>query len=243
MSLARRLANGLMHLVYPGICPVCDRAIDIEEKLPCASCRAALVADAHEACPRCGSTVGPFANVEGGCVICREVTLHFERVIRMGPYEGLLRDVILRMKHAQGEVLAELVGQLWFDKIGPTLKQFAIDQVVPVPLHWWRYWRRGYNQSAVLARVLARGLGVPLKKRCLRRVRATPSQTEQTPAGRWQNMRGAFWARASSDLRGKTILLVDDVLTTGSTCSEAARALRQAGATRVIVAVVAKSRD
>jgi ComF family protein len=243
MLLPRQLARGLLQLIYPGICPFCERSVDVSERLPCAACRAALTADPHEACARCGSTVGPFANRDDGCVICRDTTLHFARVVRMGLYEGLLRDVILRMKHASGEGLAEPIGELLFERVGAQLKELAIDRVVPVPLHWWRYWRRGYNQSEVLARALARGLGVPCRKRWLRRVRATPSQTEQTPAGRWQNVRGAFRARSSRDARGKTILLVDDVLTTGSTCSEAARALRQAGAARVIVAILAKSRD
>lgn len=241
MSLARELARGLLHLVYPGICPVCDTAVPPGDLLPCAACRAALTHDPHEHCARCGTTIGPFALIEGGCTSCREMKLHFEQVIRLGPYEGLLRDSVLRIKHGHGETLAELVGSLWFAHQAERLKAVKADIVVPVPLHWWRSWRRGYNQSRSLAEALSRGLGIPLRARSLARIRATPAQTEQTPAGRRHNVHGAFRVRTPSDIRGKSVLLVDDVLTTGSTCDEAARVLKGAGAMRVVVAVLAKS--
>jgi ComF family protein len=238
MSLAKHLAQGLMHLLFPGICPLCNAGVPAGERLPCAACRAALTHDPHGSCPRCASTIGPFALLDGGCSSCRDTPLAFERVLRLGPYDGLLREVVLRMKHASGESLAELLGALWFEHGSARLKEVGADVVVPVPLHWWRSWRRGYNQSAALAEGLARGLGIPWQRR-LARIRATESQTAQTPAGRWQNMRGAFRARGRR-LAG-TVLLVDDVLTTGSTCDEAAKVLRRAGAQRVVVAVLAKS--
>jgi ComF family protein len=241
MSLAKDLAQGLMHLVYPGICPVCEAAVPVGESFPCSACRAALTHDPHNYCPRCGTTVGPFALLDGGCAVCRETPFRFEQVIRLGPYDGLLRDVILRMKHARGEALAEMAGSLWFTHQAARLREVKAEVIVPVPLHWWRSWRRGYNQSRTLAEGLAHGLDVPLRPRGLSRVRATPAQTDQTPAGRRQNVRGAFRVRAPRDVRGRVVLLVDDVLTTGSTCDDAARALRAAGATRVVIAVLAKS--
>jgi predicted amidophosphoribosyltransferase len=109
------------------------------------------------------------------------------------------------------------------------------------PLHWWRHWQRGHNQSEALARALARRLGVPCRPRWLRRVRHTPRQTQQPPSARADNVRGAFRARRGAPLAGTTVLLVDDVLTTGSTASEAARALRAAGAGRVVVAVLGRA--
>jgi predicted amidophosphoribosyltransferase len=93
--------------------------------------------------------------------------------------------------------------------------------------------------SCALARALAARLSLPCHPRWLRRIRNTPKQTAQTPTGRRENVRGAFRAPRRARLRGKAVLLVDDVLTTGSTCSEAARALREAGAARVVVAVLA----
>jgi ComF family protein len=161
--------------------------------------------------------------------------------MRLGPYEGLLRDVILRLKKSSGEALADLAGRLWAAHSESKLRDIRADVVIPVPLHWWRRWSRGYNQSEALARAVARRLGLPCRPGWLGRIRYTPLQTRQTPAGRPANVRGAFRARKRATLHSRTVLLIDDVLTTGSTASEAARALREAGAARIIVAVLAHS--
>jgi ComF family protein len=147
------------------------------------------------------------------------------------------------MKHGPDELLAEFVAALWAEEVRPRLRALAAEVVIPVPLHWRRRLARGYNQSEVLARALAGALGLPCRPVWLRRVRPTPQQTRQTPAGRRTNVRGAFRCRPWARLRGRTVLLVDDVLTTGSTCDEAARALRAAGAVRVVVAVLAHSQQ
>jgi ComF family protein len=236
----RSILHGLLHLLYPGACHVCDAPLPPEAGPFCDACRKALTVDPHSQCPRCAGTVGPFAEVAGGCPHCRGMSFPFDQVVRLGPYEGRLRDVVLRMKHATGEVLAEVVGELWAECAEARLRGLGAEVVVPVPLHWRRRWRRGYNQSEALARPLAARLGLPCRPFCVRRVRYTPEQTSQSPVGRMTNVRGAFRARGSA-VAGRTVLLVDDVLTTGSTAAEAARALRQGGARRVAVAVLARA--
>ena len=109
------------------------------------------------------------------------------------------------------------------------------------PLHWWRRWQRGYNQSSSLALALATRLRLPLEKWWLKRIRNTPSQKALSAAARKENVRGAFRVRSTAAPKGRSILLVDDVMTTGATAHEAARVLRAAGATRVIVAVLARA--
>jgi ComF family protein len=151
----------------------------------------------------------------------------------------LLRELILRIKQPNSEMLAEMLGVLWAEHAQARLREIGADVVVPVPLHWRRRWSRGYNQSETLAQALAERLGLPCRPRWLRRVRNTPFQTEQTPAERRANVQAGFRARPRPQLHGRTVLLVDDVLTSGSTASEAARALRAAGAARVAVAVLA----
>jgi ComF family protein len=185
--------------------------------------------------------VGPFVPLEDGCRGCRGHPLAFDRVVRLGPYDGLLRQVILRMKHVSGEGLAELLGLLWAEQAEPRVRELGVEAVVPVPLHWWRRWARGYNQSEALALALAARSHLPCRPGWLRRIRNTPRQTLQTAGARRQNVAGAFRARATPEVRGKTVLLVDDVLTTGSTASDAGRALRAAGAARIVVAVLARS--
>jgi ComF family protein len=142
------------------------------------------------------------------------------------------------MKHGQNEGLADAVGELWAAEAIDPLKILGAGLVVPVPLHWRRRWTRGYNQAATLAAALASGLQIPLADRWLRRVRSTPIQVGGRDARR-SNVRGAFRAKTEPRWKGQPVLLVDDVLTTGSTASIAARALRDAGAGKVIVAVLA----
>jgi ComF family protein len=157
----------------------------------------------------------------------------------MAPYEGRLREVILRMKHRAGEDLAEVIGAVWARSIAGRLQPIGIDAVVPVPLHWSRRWGRGFNQSEILAACIARELNVATVPRLLRRVRRTGEQKGLSPAARHLNVHDAFRAVSLAALTGKTILLVDDVMTTGATAHEAARALRQGGAARVILAILA----
>jgi ComF family protein len=243
LAAFRTVTQGLLHLLYPGVCWGCGQALLREQTSQnfCFSCRKLLTADRQAACPRCAHTIGPFVHVDKGCTVCRDSKFFFDQVLRLGPYDGLLREMILRLKNLAGEGLAEALGDLWAEHSEARLRNVAADVIIPVPLHWFRRWARGYNQSEALARALAARLRLPCRTACLRRRRATPKQTEQTPAQRKLNVRGAFQTPSRAALHGQTVLLVDDVLTTGSTASEAARALRRAGAARVVVAVLARA--
>lgn len=241
VRLGRELLLGAQHLIYPGCCLLCGQPLAAEQAHFCSLCRQELFRDSQETCPRCAGTIGPFAVIEGRCRACREETFAFEQVVRLGPYDGLLREVILRLKNQRAEGLAELLGECWAKEAAARFASLQFEILVPVPLHWRRRWQRGYNQSAALCRGLATGLHVPYHPSLLRRIRHTPRQVSQTPAGRKANVRGAFHARPGIAIKGRAVLLVDDVMTTGATASEAARALRGAGAQRVVVAVLARA--
>jgi ComF family protein len=240
-TAARFLTQGVLQLLYPRLCWACGQPMSPGPSGFCAPCLGALTTDPHATCPRCAAPVGPHVPLVDGCTHCRGVAFGFDRVLRLGPYEGLLRELILRLKHHTGEGLAEVLAELWADQAATALRATGAELVVPVPLHWWRRLTRGYNQSEALARILAARLGLVCRSRWVRRVRATPRQMQQTPSFRKENVRGAFAARAYPGLKDKTVLLVDDVLTTGSTASEAARTLKSAGAGSVVVAVLARA--
>jgi len=242
LDLGRLLARGLVQLIYPNVCWICGVALEEAEAGFCTTCRDSLTHDPFQSCPRCAATVGPFVDLAGGCVHCRNESFAFERAVRLGVYENTLRDVILRLKSLHGEGLAERVGQLWAAQAGDKLRALEADVIVPVPLHWRRRLRRGYNQSDALARGLARVLKLPVRRGWLRRVRATPLQPAQSGrAARAENVRGAFQTPRNLTLAGKSVLLVDDVMTTGATAHEAARALRTAKPERIMVAVLARA--
>jgi ComF family protein len=175
------------------------------------------------------------------CPVCRKESFRFERVIRLGSYDGILRNAVVKLKHHSGESLAECLGELWAAHAETTLRSLGADAIVPVPLHWRRRWERRYNQCDALARGLSSCLRLPCRPGWLRRIRDTPHQTRQDPGDRKENVRDAFRASARPELKGKTVMLVDDVLTTGSTANEAARALRAGGVSRVVVAVLARA--
>jgi ComF family protein len=240
---ARDITHQLLAWVYPNACLVCDVP---EPQLYCfrhglcTSCYEAITTDCHNSCPRCGQTVGPHTDLENGCPHCHNVSFGFERVFRLGTYEGRLREAILRIKSASGEGLADMLGRVWAECRGSSLPPNEIDCVVPVPLHWWRKWSRGYNQAEAIARELARYLNRPFHAGLLRRARSTPQHLQPSRSARRENVRGVFWVRRSAKLTGRTLLLVDDVMTTGSTLSEAAHTLRRAGAHRIYVAVLAR---
>ncbi|MBP3954986.1 ComF family protein [Gemmata sp. G18] len=237
------LARNIAQLVYPNECLICDARENEAGALRhglCSDCHRAVTTDPFPVCPWCAQTVGPHTDTAKGCGECRGVSLGFERAVRLGPYEGKLRDAVLRTKVLAGEGLADLLGRTFVEARGTDLATVPVDLVCPIPLHWWRKWSRGYNQAEAIARELASGLGVSFDPSLLIRIRHSTQHTQASRTARLENMRGAFRVRAGARLVGRTVLLIDDVMTTGSTASEAARTLRAAGADRVVVAVLAR---
>jgi len=230
--------RGLIDLIYPPRCLLCGQPPPGRERF-CPACESGLFHDPHLCCPRCAARVGPFGVIDGTCAACRADAVPFVAAVRLGPYEGPLRDAVLRIKSNTQEGLAELLGERLAELHEDRLRSMQFDAVVPVPLHWWRRLRRGYNQSAAIARGVGSRLGVACRFWWLRQVRVTRQQKSLTcPTQRKENVKGAF--AASGSARGARVLLVDDVMTTGATAIESARALRRAGAS-VSVAVLARA--
>src|SRR5579883_3397720 len=94
-TLTRELGRGFLQVLYPGVCGACGRSLAAGETGFCTACRAVLLTDPHSACPRCASTIGPYVPTEHGCPHCRGIHLHFDQALRLGPYDGLLRELIL----------------------------------------------------------------------------------------------------------------------------------------------------
>jgi predicted amidophosphoribosyltransferase len=145
------------------------------------------------------------------------------------------------MKQQQGDALSLAIGELIWQHCGQRLSANEAHVVVPIPLHWRRRLAHRTNSAAMLAEVLSSKLQLPLAEHLLRRRRHTAPQFSLTPPQRWDNVRRAFSVRGGYHLNKAHVLLVDDILTTGATCSEAARTLRKAGAERVTVVVAARA--
>lgn len=242
-SLGRTLVGGITNLIYPNTCWVCGDVMPSQQIHICGPCRSKLTVDPFPTCPRCASTVGPHLLLADGCPECKVHTFAFDGAFRMGPYDGIMRDVVLRMKNWTGEDFAEVIAESWAARMADRLRPLKPEIVVPVPLHWMRRWRRGFNSCDILASCLARHLGIAFSPRVVRKIRQTALQTEQTsPTARRENVKHAFDVPDGTEVAGKTILLVDDVLTTGATANEAARALRVHKPKEIYVVVLAHAR-
>jgi ComF family protein len=243
------LRRGTLNLLYPPACVSCGEELIADEtanRVPfCAACWESLELFDGPTCTRCCAPLPAAGSLVtrrgGGCFRCAGRKLWFDRTIAAGHYAGQLRDLVLRMKHTQGQALSLAMGRLIVALCREQLEALQADMVVPVPMHWRRRLARGTNSAAVLAEALAPQIRAPLAARLLRRLRNTPPQSSLTPPQRWENVRRVFAVRRGYHLANAHVVLVDDILTTGATCSEAARCLRKAGVGRVTVVVVARA--
>ena len=235
------LSSAALNCVYPPECLLCGIEVSGSGPAFCADCLEKLTPVLTNECPRCGAPVGPYADLSQGCGQCRKLTLAFERVIRLGIYEGEMRLACLKAKASGGSNLTRGLADAMVDVKSSIMNEAQIDLVVPVPEHWTRRLFHPHYAAETLSRQLSRRLGVAWSRGTLRKKRRTPKQATSPTAQRRQQQRGSFALGRHSNVAGKTILLVDDILTTGSTADAAARALKEAGAKRVIVAVIAVS--
>ena len=188
----------------------------------------------------CASCRTPFLNrfpldENGRCALCRLGVSGFDAVYSYGSYDGALRKLIHLFKYGGVQPLAGVFGN-WMAIALPREEQF--DLIVPMPLHWMRRWQRRYNQAELLGREISTRWNVPMKSAVTRR-KATMPQSGLTNSKRRLNVSGAFVSKTRLD--GLSILLVDDVLTTGASAAACARALKRAGARRVTVLALART--
>ena len=151
------------------------------------------------------------------------------------------RTAMLQTKRMGGQPLAAALGQLLLTYRRERISQIAADVVVPIPMHWTRRLQRGTNCPDTFAESLANGLGIKAAIHLLKRRRKTVRQTDLPQGSRSSNVREVFRVSFGRKVQGVRVLLVDDILTTGSTCNEAAKALLSAGAAEVAVAIVARA--
>jgi ComF family protein len=156
-------------------------------------------------------------------------------------FDGPVRELIHRLKYNGRVQLCRPLGLLTGQQLGPFAETASADLVIPVPLHIKRLRQRGFNQAVLLGEILSREWRLPLSRRNLRRIRWTEPQIKLTAAERVANVRGAFAVSAPALLRGKRIILVDDVYTTGSPVAECTRVLFKAEAAEVCVVTVARA--
>jgi len=264
----RSWALAALDLLYPALCPLCEAVLDAGRRDPlCGACWTAMPALTPPLCARCGAPAGPpdaLAPMSGDarradapaveasppappappaggprstiCGACLVEPPPWDWARAAAPYTGPVREALHALKFHGRRALAAPLGDLLVARCGDAAA--AADALVPVPLAGARERERGFNQAALLAERAAPALGRPVRAGWLTRARATAPQSELGAAARRANVRGAF--RAAPGVAGRHVAVVDDVMTTGATAAECARALRAAGARAVGVLVVAR---
>jgi ComF family protein len=242
LAAARAAALAAFDFALPPRCPACG-VVTADPHRFCLGCWRGLHFLGAPCCARCGLPFEHGAGEEAGetaqCGRCLADPPRFDRLRAAVAYGEVARRVALKLKYSGRPGVAETLARLMQRHLEPgeAEGEGASRLLVPVPLHRWRIWKRGYNQSALIAAILARRTGLPLAAGLLRRTRATPPLRGLGRRERALAVRAAF-AVAPEDrpgLRGRTVILVDDVFTSGATAGACATALKRAGAARVEV--------
>ncbi len=236
---AVNIAAGAVDLLLPSVCSGCDAA-RIEADGLCTKCnRDLLELVALTYCPRCGASLGPGIppGLEG-CDACPPTLGRFERVVRIGSYRPPLKGILRGWKYSLRDRMAPRLADL----LSQAIRAAGIepDVVVHVPMHWQRRLVRGHDHAEKFARLLASRLGREYLP-ALRRTRRVRPQVHLPRTRRIENVRNSMIPAREGMLDRLSVLLVDDVTTTGATADEAARICLSAGAQQVVLAVAAKS--
>ena len=240
MTARLRSTLGLaLDVALPPLCPACRDLVGDQGGL-CASCWSRLSFIARPYCERLGI---PFAYDPGPGILSMEAIADppaYARARAAARYDDVARELVLAFKYGDRLDLAPTMGR-WMAHAGRELLADA-DMLVPVPLHWRRLWTRRFNQAAALAQAIMAESGVPIAYETLKRVRATAHQVGLSAAERAANVQGAFRVPTEKrpSIRGRRLVLIDDVLTSGATVDTCARALLRAGAAHVDVLVFAR---
>ena len=232
--------GAIASLLYPPVCTICAANIEADEYL-CSSCEAKTVRIVPPFCAKCsepfeGAITGPFT-----CANCAHRTICFDAAVAAYRSRGIVRQIIHDFKYNRQIHLRHLVAR-WLGAAldDPRLRDRRFDVIVPVPLHPARKRERGFNQATLLAELLSAQISIQCRP-LLERVRYTTTQTALDRAERMENLHNAFRLRKNMNVQDLRVLLIDDVMTTGSTLSECARILKSVGAISVHAVTAARA--
>ena len=230
--ILRKASRQILDLALPPRCPGCG-AVTADARSFCLDCWQALTFLGDPCCRRCGLPFAFDGAAEAECAGCIADPPEYDSMRAAVAYGELARKVVLRLKYGGRPGTACTIAH-FMQRHMPVGADVLL---TPVPLHRWRIWRRGYNQSALIARWLARRRGDEVALDLLRRVKATPPLKGMSRRERAQTVRGAFRISpgAAEKVKGRKVVLVDDVYTTGATVNACARLLKRAGAAEVII--------
>ena len=235
--------HSLIRIVYPASCVLCRIPLILEETYLCVPCFQKIEPLKNPACFKCARPLPPYGN-HSICSPCRSERPAYDRGFALVPYQEAVRDIFHQIKFQKKIWLLKVFRKL-FHRFQFSVEMKNYEAIIPVPLDSRREWERGFNQALIIARMLNR-LGEnnePLIHNVLRKKKKTLPQSQLRRQERLSNLEDAFYLRKKNAVRGKRVLLVDDIFTTGSTINECAKILKAGGAERVDFFTIARSQS
>ncbi len=237
------LIDGLSTILFPKTCVVCKNKLKggiSVDNFVCLACWGKISKNAPPFCHSCGRHIGKSNSTKNICPKCIRQPLHFDRAFSPCNYDGPVKELIHAFKYSGkdylGKTLSNIMSQFILEY---NLPINYTDYIIPIPLHSSKLREREFNQAQILSNHIGKTFNKPVLSNALMRFRATKAQVQLDTEDRMQNVANSFSLRRDSDIRGKDILLVDDVLTTGATASEASKTLKDAGARIIFVLTLA----
>lgn len=235
----------VLDFFFPPMCVFCRRLLKTTDERAndspfCSNCEGQIPARAANYCQKCGAELGEFVASTSDCLHCRQDTFAFSGVVALGTYDDVFRQMVVESKQMFRLSLAHSLTELLYERHVETIDSWNVDLIIPVPNHWWSQYLQSNTSPEVMARTMSGKLRIPTVPKGLKKTKRTTPQASLSPSERRKNLRNVFQVTNANRIKDKQILVVDDVLTTGSTAHETARVLKKAGAEDVFVAVLAR---
>lgn len=242
--LIRTIAGALSSVLFPAPCRICDELLTSASRISiCDRCLSGFERITEPMCQCCGRPfISPHAAdaIQPLCRLCRIGAYAFDRARSYGVYDEALSAAVVLLKYEGVQPLGDWFAGRLAELVQQHAKDWRVDLVVPVPLHAGRLRERGYNQAELIAKPLAKQLGLRFGSYLLVRTKPRPAQLILSRTERWTSVRGAYATRERAQVDNLRILLVDDVLTTGATLDACCRALKKAGAAAIFAVTMAR---
>lgn len=239
----KKILKSLGDFFLPQLCPCCKKQLQPDYAVDgqiCLDCWQGIKKNLPPFCYFCGRRLGKDSLAKNVCPACCRKNLNYDRAYAVAAYEGVMKELICEFKYKRKKRLANILARLMLEFIEEyKIPIWFIDYIIAIPLHPARLREREFNQSALLARIISEKLQKNLLINVLMRKRYNKSQAGLEDARRQENVKDVFLVKDNSLLKDKNILLIDDVITTGATSSEAARVLKEAGCRSVFVMALA----
>lgn len=229
-------------LIYPDVCQICETEhATASQGYVCEKCRGKIKYIEPPFCKQCGKPYEGSITMDFICGDCKSSRIYFDRARSVARYDDVIKKVVHLYKYRGALWVEPLLFKMLLEYVEKELNYNDWDAIIPVPLHFVKYNERGFNQAERLSAFLSKSTGIQLNTRLLKRVKYTETQTTLDRTKRGENVKNAFAVSDNSMwLKGKRLILIDDVMTTGATVNECAKVLRRAGAVEIAVWTVAR---